>query len=115
MDTLIETAKRPISITVICIIMFIVGVIALIWTFSPNTFQINKEYPLYWFSGTSTVIQIVSIAGLWRMKKWAAITYISIQIINQAVFLTFGNWYALQALMPLVVIFFALKHFSRMT
>jgi hypothetical protein len=55
------------------------------------------------------------MVGLWMMKKWAAYTYTGFVALNQIVLLAMGVWNVLALLIPAVVIFFALKHVSKMS
>jgi hypothetical protein len=57
----------------------------------------------------------VCMLGLWMMKKWAVYTYIGLIALNQIFLLAMGLWSAMALLMPAVVIFFALKHVSKMS
>jgi hypothetical protein len=55
------------------------------------------------------------MVGLWMMKKWAAYTYTGFVLLNQVVLLVMGVWNVMALLVPAIVIFFALKHVSKMT
>jgi hypothetical protein len=108
-----EKAKRPKSITVICIIGFIGTLITVPLIFAPIAQQIGAWYPPY--LGFSAVIGLVCMVGLWMMKKWAAYTYTGFVALNQVVLLAMGVWNIMALLIPVVVIFFALKNVSKMT
>jgi len=108
-----EKAKRPISITVICVIGFIGSLIAVPLIFTPIAQQIGAWYPPY--LGFSAVIGMVCMVGLWMMKKWAAYTYTGFVALNQVVLLAMGVWNIMALLIPVIVIFFALKNVSKMT
>jgi hypothetical protein len=49
------------------------------------------------------------------MKKWAVYTYTGLVALNQIVLLAMGLWSSMALLMPAVVIFFGLKHVSKMS
>jgi hypothetical protein len=108
-----EKAKRPTSITVICVIGFLGALVSLPLIFSPIAQEIGSWYPPY--LGFSTVVGLVCMVGLWTMKKWAAYAYTGFVALNQIVLLAMGVWNVMALLIPAVVIFFALKHVSKMS
>jgi hypothetical protein len=108
-----EKVKRPISITVICIIGFIGALITVPLVFSPIAQQVGSWYPPY--LAFSAVIGLVCMVGLWMMKKWAAYTYTGFVTLNQVVLLSMGVWNIMALLIPAIVIIFALKNVSKMT
>jgi hypothetical protein len=113
MNEITETAERPTSITAICVLGFIGALISVPLIFSPVAQQIGFGYLLY--LGLSSFIALVCMLGLWMMKKWAVYTYIGLIALNQIFLLAMGLWSAMALLMPAVVIFFALKHASKMS
>lgn len=113
MNEITETAERPTSITVICAIGLIGALMAVPLIFSPLAQQIGFGYQLY--IGLSSIVGLVCMLGLWMMKKWAVYAYIGLVALNQIVFLVMGLWSAMALLAPGVVIFFALKHVSKMS
>ena len=113
-----ERAKRPTSITIICVIGNLGMLIAVPLIFSPIAQQIVAQQIGSWYPpylGFSSVIGLVCMVGLWMMKKWAAYTYTGFVALNQIVLLAMGAWNVLALLIPAVVIFFALKHVSKMS
>ena len=48
------------------------------------------------------------MVGLWKMKKWAAYTYIGLTAANQIVLLVMGVWSIMALIIPAIVILFAL-------
>ncbi|PXX42043.1 hypothetical protein [Undibacterium pigrum] len=113
MSESIEKVKRPTSITVICVIGFLGALIAVPLIFSPIVQQIGPWYPPY--LGFSSFVGLVCMIGLWMMKKWAAYTYTGFVAINQVVLLAMGMWNVIALIIPAIVIFFALKHVSKMS
>lgn len=109
----VDQAKRPTSITVMCVIGLIGALLTVPLIFSPAAQQIGSWYPTY--LGFSVVIGFVCMIGLWMMRKWAAYTYIGFVALNQIVLLSVGVWNVLALLAPAIVIFFSLKHVSKMT
>jgi len=113
MNDTTEKAKRPTSITVICVMGFIGALITVPLIFSPIAQQIGAWYPPY--LGFSAVVGLICMVGLWMMKKWAAYTYTGFVALNQVVLLAMGAWNVMALLIPAIVIFFALKNASKMT
>ncbi len=112
-ETTEKVKTRPISITVICVIGFIGALLTVPLIFSPIAQQIGAWYPPY--LGFSAVIGLACMVGLWMMRKWAAYTYTGFVVLNQVVLLAMGVWNIMALLIPVVVIFFALKNVSKMT
>ena len=57
--------------------------------------QLVKWPPEKWyqvFTGLTIVINMFCMVGLWKMKKWAAYTYIGWAVVAQAVQLIVGSW-----------------------
>lgn len=113
MNEAAEKEKRPTSIAVICVIGFVGALISLPLIFSPLAQQIGSWYPPY--MGLASVAGLICMVGLWKMKKWAAYSYTGLVALNQVVLLAMGVWNVIALLIPAVVIYFALKHVSKMS
>jgi hypothetical protein len=113
MNETTEKAKRPTSITVICVLGFIGALITVPLIFSTIAQEVGSWYPPY--LGFSAVIGLACMIGLWMMRKWAAYTYTGFVALNQVVLLAMGVWNVMALLLPAIVIFFALKNVSKMT
>ena len=113
MNETTEKAKRPTSITVICVLGFVGVLIVVPLIFSSIARQIGPWYPPY--LGFSAVTGLVCMVGLWKMRKWAAYAYTGFVALNQVVLLAMGVWNVMALLIPAIVIFFALKNISKMT
>jgi len=107
-------AKRPISITVICVLMLIERVPTVLFLIRSVGKQAVSWYQLYVV--LSAVIVLACLVGLWMMKKWAAYTYTGFAVVNQIVLLVvMGPFTIIAFIIPAIVIFFALKHSTKMT
>jgi hypothetical protein len=95
------THKRPKIITAICIIGFIglFGGVPLI--FSDAAKSISSWYQP--FLALSTIIGLVNMVGLWMMKKWAAVLYISMTVINQIIMIAGGIWTPMTLVIPGII------------
>ena len=108
-----ERAKRPPVITVICILGFLEAIIEAPFIFSPEAQQIGSWYPPY--GGLYTVLMLVCMIGLWKMKKWAAYTYTGSEVLNQIILIAMGLWTVWALPVVAVYVFFVLKHVSKMS
>jgi len=104
--------KRPVVITVICIIMVIGAIFVIPAIFSDMARSIGAWYPPC--LAISAVIGLVCMIGLWMMKKWSIILYTAFVAVNQVVMLAMGAWNVLALLIPAVVIVVGLSQFSKM-
>lgn len=104
--------KRPTAITVICVLGFIGAAFTIPLIFSDISGQIGSWYPPY--LGLSAIIGLVSMIGLWQMKKWAAYTYTGFVGLNQIVLLTMGVWNVIALIIPAIVVGIALSHVKKM-
>lgn len=108
----IDDKKRPTAITVICIIGFVGAILAIPMIFSDIARQVGSWYPSY--LGLSSVIGLICLIGLWKMKKWAAYTYTGFVALNQVVLLAMGVWSIMALIIPSIVIGIALAHVNKM-
>jgi hypothetical protein len=94
--------KRPIAITIICIIGFLGTVVAVPLVFSSVAAGIAPWYPPY--LAVSIVIGLGCMVGLWLMRKLAAYAYAAFVALNQVTLFSTGLWNPLTLLIPGVVI-----------
>lgn len=104
--------KRPTAITVICVIGFIGAAFGIPMIFSDVASQIGSWYAPY--LGLTLVLGLVCMIGLWKMKKWAAYTYIGLVALNQVVFLVMEVWSIQSLIIPGIVIGITLSHVNKM-
>lgn len=112
MNENLEEKKRPVAITVICILGFIGAAFTIPLIFSDVAKQIGSWYPLY--LGISAFIGLACMIGLWLMKKWAAYTYTGFVVLNQIIMLVMGIWGFMALLIPAIVVGIALAHVKKM-
>lgn len=107
-----QPKKRPVAITVICVLGFIGVAVAVPMAFSGMARFIGAWYPPYLL--LSAGVGLACMIGLWKMKKWAAYAYTSLFFINQLVLLSMGVWTVMSAILPLIVVGIALSHLKNM-
>lgn len=103
---------RPVSITIICIIGFIGAFLSVPLMFSDIAASIGAWYPPY--LAFSSLIGFVCMAGLWKMKKWAAYTYTGFVVLNQFITLKMGVWNVGVLIIPGIVVGFTLANLKKM-
>jgi hypothetical protein len=105
--------EKPLIISAICMIGIINAIQMLSLIFSPMAKQAGAVYPLY-FSG-SVLFSLLCIAGLWLLKRWAALVYTALLICNQVVLLVMGYWELTAAIIPVAIILLLFKHLDKMS
>ena len=108
-----EKAKRPIAITIICVLGFIGAALAVPLIFSATARSIGAWYPPY--LALCSVIGLACMVGLWLMKKWAVFLYTGMTAVNQVVLLAMGVWNPLALALPLIVAVVAFMNLSKMS
>ena len=77
---------RPLPITILCVVLFLVGGLNLISVvFSFFHFSLGRAL---WILAT-TMAALISFFGLWRMKRWAVFLYLGAYAIGVLTFYTF--------------------------
>ena len=104
--------RRPVAITIICVIGFLGVLIVVPILFVPQTAAIAPWYPTV--LGLSAVIGLVSMIGLWRMRRWAVYLYTTITVLNQVLLLATGLWNPFALIIPGVVVAVMFAYVSRM-
>ncbi|MGR9088196.1 MAG: hypothetical protein ACU841_14145 [Gammaproteobacteria bacterium] len=105
--------EKPFAVIAICVIGLINAVQMLNLVLSPMAKQAGAVYPLYFFA--SLVVSLVCIAGLWLLKRWAALLYSAALIVNQLVLLKMGYWELTAAVIPVAIILLLFKHLDQMS
>lgn len=108
-----QNPEKPFIISAICVIGLINAIQMLNLILSPMAKHAGAIYPLY-FSG-SVLISLVCIAGLWLLKRWAALLYSAVLIINQLVLVSMGYWELTAAIIPVAIILLLFKHLDKMS
>ena len=108
-----QPAARPVAITVICILGFIGAALAIPLIFSEAARGIGPWYPPY--LGFTTVVGLICMIGLWKMKKWAVFLYTAIVAVNQVILFSMGLWNPFALILPAIVIAIAFAYISKMS
>jgi hypothetical protein len=105
-------AQRPLVITAICVIGFINATQMINLIMSPMSKQVGAFYPFYF--SVSVLISLACIAGLWFLKRSAALVYSVLLVCNQLVLLNMGYWEISAAIIPICIIGLLLKYWDQM-
>jgi hypothetical protein len=104
--------EKPAMIIAICVIGLINAIQMINLVFSPMSKQVGSTYPVYF--SFSVVLSLICIAGLWLLKRWAALFYMALLVCNQIVLVTMGYWEITAAIIPGAIILLLLKHLDKM-
>jgi hypothetical protein len=104
--------KRPVAITVICVIGFIGAALTIPMLFSSAVQGIAPWYPA--LLGISAAIGLACMIGLWMMRKWAVYTYTAFFAVTQAIMISAGFFNAIGLIIPLIIIVIMFMYLSRM-
>jgi hypothetical protein len=111
-EAAIDPHKRPIAITIICIIGFIGAAFTVPVFFMDVMRSLPPWYP--WLLGVSAVIGLACLIGLWMMRKWAVYIYTAFAAINQVILIATGLWNPFALILPAIVIAVMFGYLSRM-
>jgi hypothetical protein len=107
-----QTTDHDFIIKAICIIGLINASQMITLIFSPMTKHVGIIFPAFFV--LSVVISLICIAGLWLLKKWAAITYTMLLICNQMALIIMGYWEFTALIVPSVIIALLYKDRGKM-
>src|SRR5262249_5340152 len=111
-EAAIDPHKRPIAITIICIIGFIGVVFTVPLLFMDVIRTLPSWYPV--LLAVSAVIGLACMIGLWMMQKWAVYTYTGFAAINQVILIATGLWTPVTLIVPAIIIAVMFGYLSRM-
>lgn len=70
------TRKRPVLISIVCILGYIAVIGYFIGVFAPNIKKLGALYPA--LLGLIVAANFISVIGVWNMKRWGVNLYILI-------------------------------------
>ncbi len=106
-------SSRPLVILIICFVGFINTAQLFYMAFSPVPKQLGVFYP-YYFT-ISSLVSLISIGGLWYLKKWSVWLYCTVLIANQLVLTTMGLWEFSAVIIPVIIIILLIKNLHKMS
>ncbi len=108
-----NTISKPLIISIICFIALINTAQLSYMAISPVPKQFGAFYPGYFV--IATIASLVSISGLWLLKKWAAWFYSAILVINQMVLVSMGLWEVSAAIIPVLMIVLLFQNMDKLS
>jgi hypothetical protein len=105
--------EKPFIINAICVIGVINAIQMLNLILSPMAKQAGAVYPIYF--SASVLLSLICIAGLWLLKRWAALFYSAVLICNQVVLAVMGYWELTAAIIPVAIILLLFRHLDKMS
>lgn len=100
-DSSLMKTRRPLAITVLCILIF-AGALSVLIRDIPRGHFAASWIPFY--LACSSVITIVCAVGMWKMKKWSVYTYACWAALGSVVGITMLGMFNLNALIVRLVI-----------
>ena len=104
---------KPAIIIAICVIGLINAVQMLNLILSPMAKQAGAIFPIYF--SASLLLSLACLAGLWLLKRWAALLYSALLVCNQIVLAVMGYWELTAAIIPAAIVLLLFKHLDRMS
>jgi hypothetical protein len=104
--------RRPLPITIICVIGFLGVLVVVPLIFSAQARNIGAWFPVA--LAFSAIIGFACMVGLWQMRRWSAYIYIAATAINEAIAVIAGTWNILSLIVPGIVIAVMLMYLKRM-
>ena len=102
-----ERPKRPVIVTVICILLVLGTIIALITVGSESNRRIASWYPAY--NASYVLLQAICAFGMWLMKRWGFMGFVCLVAANLAVHFALAQWNLIGIGIPVVICFFLIR------
>jgi hypothetical protein len=106
-----KKSKRPIPLTVICVLLVLWGLFNLVSMYIRVYQGIHTIYPA--INALMIVFLFVSVSGIWSMEKWGPITFpivVLLKIIVDLIFGFYSSWY----LLGFVLSIYFLRFYTKM-
>lgn len=105
--------KRPIIITIFCVLGFFVTLCSIPIIFFVDTKDIIGAWfpPVFLFF---SALELITLVGLWMMKKWSVILYIVIFATVQVALLATGSWSISTLINPGILLAISFTQYTKM-
>jgi hypothetical protein len=104
--------KRPVVLSVICVIGFVWVLFNIPSMFSPEIKRLSDWYPA--LIGIITAINFICYIGVWYMKKWGVELFLLNFFADQSLFIAIGKFGALHCFMGTVSLILFLIFYRKM-
>ena len=100
---------RPVSITIICSILFAAGIFSIAYTFTGAFAPYGVYYSA--LNAFITVLMFAALSGVWVMEKWGVYLFSVMVLIKLGVDFYSGafGWWELSLIVPVVIFVSQLK------
>jgi hypothetical protein len=105
-------ARRPLAITIVCVIMALGGVATAALFFVDVTYTIAPWYPA--LLAVSALVGLTCMIGFWLMRKWAVFLYTGMTALVQLVLAATGLWSPFAIIGPAIVVGVGFVYLGRM-
>ena len=85
-----KTTNRPALISIVCILGWVGSAFAILS--SLLLLALGNAVWVGVFSGVVTVVGVIILIGIWRMRRWAVLAYTGLFVVSQIVLLLLGIW-----------------------
>jgi hypothetical protein len=106
------SARRPVIITVLCILGFLAAAGNIPTVFADSARNVGAWYPP--FLALSVIVTVVSMIGVWKMHRWAVFLYTGFAVVTQVLVLAMGVWNLTAILVRLAVIIIMFSQIGKM-
>lgn len=103
---------RPMAISIIAGVHIAACIFSLTKNIISPDYTIGPWYPLYF--DFCTVLFLISMIGLWKMKKWGYYLFIAVFLVSQLVLRYKGIWSAWMLILPIVLICIFSTYYKKM-
>jgi len=95
-------STEKVIVTAICLVGFINASQISRLVLSPMSKQIGGLFPVYF--SAAVIVSLICLVGLWFFRRWAAITYGVLLLLNQAVLQAMGYWDWHELIVPVILL-----------
>ncbi len=103
-----DRPRRPVFVTVICVLLILGGGAALASYNSIYDRSIASWYPPY--NAVYVLIQFICVFGLWTMRRWAFVALVGLVTLNIIVHFAIGEGNFVSIAIWLVLFYFLIRH-----
>lgn len=104
--------KRPLLLSIVCVLGFIWVVISLPGVFAPSVKKINDLMPA--LLGMVRASMFISFIGVWYLKQWGVRLFIMTMFIKETVYFVIDDTNYLGAFLSVLFIIAMLPYYKKM-
>jgi hypothetical protein len=104
--------KRPMILTVICVVLFIGSMMAMQAVFNDDFHGLPRTVRYLYLA--SVILTVISVLGIFLMRRWGIVLYAATSVVGQAILISFGWWNPIQLLIALLICAVGFMYFRQM-